>query len=107
MFKKIKVEQLGKQDFDIEEEVKYKILSDFTQLKPQARSQLVRGLGFLIPLEWGIANAMIFYSIRKAKNVQYKIEEEILHAHRGIKFSNDHQALVIWSIEKRDKTRKQ
>ena len=50
---------------------------------------------------------MIFYSIRKEKNVQYKIEEEILQAHKGVKFSNDHQALFIWSIEKRNKTRMQ
>lgn len=28
-----------------------------------------------------------------------------MQAHRGVKYRNDHQALVIWSIEKRDKTR--
>ena len=55
--------------------------------------------------EWDIANAIIFYSIRKEKDVQYKTKEETLQAHRGVKYSNDHQALVILSIEKRDKTR--
>lgn len=34
-------------------------------------------------------------------------KEKILQAHGGVKFSDDHQALVIWSIEKRDKTRMQ
>jgi hypothetical protein len=48
---------------------------------------------------------MIFYSIRKENDVQYKTEEEILQAHRGVKYNNDHQALVIWSIDKRDKIR--
>ena len=36
-----------------------------------------------------------------------RIEEEILQAHRGVKYINDHQALLICSIEKRDKTRSQ
>ena len=48
---------------------------------------------------------MIFNSIIKEKDVQYKTEEEVMQAHRGVKFSDDHQALVIWPVEKRDKTR--
>ena len=48
---------------------------------------------------------MIFYSIKKEKDVQYKINKEILQEHRGIKFSNDHQSLVVWSTKKRNRTR--
>ena len=61
----------------------------------------------LILPKWDIANSMVIYLIRKEKDVQYKTEEDIPQAHRGIEFSDDHQALVIWSIEKRDKTRMQ
>ena len=103
----IKAKKPNKLDSNIEEEVKAKFLQDFSQLTPKAKRQLVKELGVLLFPEWDIANAMIFYSIRKEKDVQYKIEEEILQAHRGIRFSNDHQALVIWSIEKRNKTRMQ
>ena len=48
---------------------------------------------------------MVFDSVRKQKDVQFRTTEEVLQAHRGIKFSDDHQALVMWSIEKRSNAR--
>lgn len=96
--KKIKEEHLVKLDSIIEEEVKSIFLSDFSQLIPKVGRQLVKESGVLTLAEWDIANVVIFNSIRKENNVQYQTEEEILQAHRGIIFSDDHQALVIWSI---------
>ena len=64
----------------------------------------MKDLGILILPKWDIANTMIFDTMRKKKDTLFKIEEEVLHAHKGLKYSDDHQALVIWSIEKRDKT---
>lgn len=101
----IKEEKPNKLDSEVEEEVKAKILEDFSQLTLEARRQLVKESGVLVLLEWDIDNVMIFYSVRKEKYVHYKSEEEILQAHRRVKYSSDHQDLVIWSIEKRDKTR--
>ena len=50
---------------------------------------------------------MVFDIVRKVKDTQFKIEEEVLQARKGLKYSNDHQPLVIWSIQKKDKTRVQ
>ena len=50
---------------------------------------------------------MVLDSVRKQRDVQFKTEEEVLQANRGVKFSDDHQTLVVWSVEKRDKTRMQ
>lgn len=50
---------------------------------------------------------MDFDTIRKAKDTQFKTEEEVLQAHKGLKYCNDHQALVIWSMQKKDKTKMQ
>ena len=92
---KIKVEQPCKLDSFIKEKVKSKFLSDFAQFTPKAGRKLVKQLWVLIFPEWDIVNAMIFYSIRKEKDVYYKTKEEVLQAHRGVKFSDDLQALVI------------
>ena len=60
--------------------------------------------GVLLLLEWDIVNAMVFDSVRKQRDVQFRTKE-VLQANRGVKFSDDHQALVMWSIEKRDNTK--
>ena len=104
---KVKAEQPDKSDSAIKEEVKSKFLNDFAQFTPEAGRQIVKQSGVLILPEWDIVNALIFYSIRKQKDVKLETKEKILQAHGGMKFSDDHQALVIWSIEKRDKTRMQ
>lgn len=79
-------------------------MNDFSKFTPEAGRQIVKQSGVLILPEWDIVNALVFDSIRKQKDVKLETEEKILQAHRGVKFSNDHQALVIWSIEKRDET---
>ena len=61
--------------------------------------------GVLLLPEWDIVNAIVFDSVRKQKDVQFRTIEEVLQAHRGVKFSEDHQALVMWSIEKRGNAR--
>jgi len=65
-------------------------LSDFSQFIPEAGRQIVKQSGILILPKWDIVNALVFYSIRKQKDVQLKNEEEILQAHGGVKFSDDH-----------------
>lgn len=61
--------------------------------------------GGLILLEWDIANAIIFYAVRKEKDTKYKIEEEARQATKGVKFSDDHKALVLWSLQNRNEDR--
>ena len=41
---------------------------------------------------------MIFDAIRKEKNAKFYIEENAKEAHKGLKYSGYHEALVIWSI---------
>jgi hypothetical protein len=53
--------------------------------------------------EWGIAN--VFDTVRKIKDTQFKTKEEVLQAYKRLKYSDDHQGLVIWSIQKRDKAK--
>ena len=70
-------------------------MEEFVQITPKEGRQLLKDSRILILLEWDIANAMIFYAIRKENDNQFKTKEEVLQAHRGLKFSNDYQALVI------------
>ena len=87
---KIKAEQPDKSDSIIKEEVKSKFLNDFSKFTPEAGRQIVKQLGVLLLPEWDIVNAIIFDSVRKQKDVQLKTEEDVLQAHRGVKFSDDH-----------------
>ena len=57
--------------------------------------------GVLLLPKWDIVNAIVFDLVRKQKDVQFRTTEEVLQDHRGVKFSDDHQALVMWSMEKR------
>ena len=66
---KIKIEQPDKSDFAIKEEVKFKFLKDFAQFTPKAGRKVTKQSGFLILLEWDIVNAMVFYLVRKQKDV--------------------------------------
>ena len=43
-------------------------------------------------------NAKIFDAMRKEKETKFKTEDEVIQAHKGIKYSDDHRALVMWSI---------
>ena len=44
-------------------------------------------------------NAIIFYVVRKEKDTRYRIEEEARQATKGVKFSNDQKAFVLWSLQ--------
>lgn len=68
---------------------------------------MLRDLGVMPLPKWDITNAMIFDTVRKEKDTHFKTEEEVLQAHKGLKYSDDHQSLVIWLIQKRDKARTQ
>lgn len=82
-------------------------MEEFSQVTSEGGRQLLKDSGILILPEWDIANAMIFDIVRKEKDTQFKTKEEVLQEHKGFKYSDDHQELVIWSIEKRAKTRLQ
>ena len=91
---KIKIEKLEKEDFVIEEEIKEVILQDFDNITPKSCRQLLNDVGILILPKWDIASASIFYAIRKETATKYKIEEGAIQAHKGVKYSEDHKALV-------------
>lgn len=59
----------------------------------------------LILSEWDIGNEMIFYAVSKEKEIKFNTEEEVKEAHKGVEYINDHKALVIWLIQKRDRKR--
>ena len=48
---------------------------------------------------------MIFDTVKKSKDTQFRTKEEVLQAHKVLKYSDDHQGLVMWSIQIRDKGR--
>lgn len=103
--KKIKTDQSSRQDSDIEEEVNANPMEEFNQITPVGGRQLLKDSGVLILSEWDIANAMTFYAIRKEKDTKFRTEEEVMQAHKGVKYSDYHKALVMWSIQKRDKAK--
>ena len=57
--------------------------------------------------EWDIANAIVFDSVRREGQAKFKIEEEVQTAQRGVKFSEDHKALVLWSVQDKKDTHTQ
>ena len=42
---------------------------------------------------------MNFDVVRREEKKKFKIEEEALQAHKGVKFSEEHKALVLWSLQ--------
>lgn len=69
--KKLKVEQPHLGDPTIEEEVKETLLQQFNNISPKGGRQLLMDSGVLILLEWGIANAIIFDTVRREKETKY------------------------------------
>ena len=57
--------------------------------------------------EWDIANAVIFDSVRRKGQAKFKTEEEVQTVHKGVKFSEDHKALVLWSVQDKKDTQAQ
>jgi hypothetical protein len=47
----------------------------------------------------GHCYVIIFDVVRKEKETKYRIEEEAKQAHKGVKYSDDHKALVLWSLQ--------
>lgn len=82
----------------IEEETKVELMQNFSQITPKGGRQLLKDSTIFILLEWDITNPMIFYVVRKEKETKFNIEEEVKEAHNGVKYSNEHKALVIWSV---------
>ena len=56
----------------------------------------------LILLEWDIANAMVFDSMRRKSQTKYRIEDEVHQTHRQVKFNEDNKALVLLSLHDKD-----
>ena len=68
---------------------------------PEPNRALLKDAVILILPEWDITNAMIFDVVRREGQTSYRIEEEVQQAHKGVKFSEDHMALVMWSLQDR------
>ena len=41
---------------------------------------------------------MVFDVVRRDGQERFRIEEEVQQAHKGVKFSEDHKAIVMWSL---------
>ena len=54
--------------------------------------------------EWDIANAIVCDSVRREGQAKFRTEEEVQTAHKGVKFSEDHIALVLWSLQDKKDT---
>lgn len=57
---------------------------------------MIKSSGVLLLPNWDIANAVVFNSMTKKLNVGEQVKKEL----KGAKFSEDHVALVIWSLRK-------
>ena len=97
-WKKIKAEKPSKEDSKIEEEIKENLLHDFDKITPKYGRKLLNDVGILILLEWDIANAIVFDVVKKEIYTKYRTKEEAMQAHKGVKYSKDHEALVLWSL---------
>ena len=60
---------------------------------------LLKDSRILIFPEWDMVNTMVFDAIRREGQARFRIEEEVQMAHNGVKFSEDHKALVLWSLQ--------
>ena len=96
--KTIKEEQPNIEESTIEEVVKDELTRSFEDITPDAGRELLKDALMLIFLEWDIANAMVFDAVKREGQPRFRIEEEVQMAHKGVKFSKDHKALVMWSL---------
>ena len=99
--KKIKAKQPDVEESVIEEVVKDELTRSFNDITPKDSRALLKDVGILIFPEWDIANAMVFDAVRREGQTRFRIEEEVQMAHKGVKFSEDHKALVMWSLQDR------
>ena len=107
MCKKIKVEQPDVEESTIEEVVKDELTKIFDDITPEVGRALLKDEGILIFPEWDIANAMVFDVVKREGQTKFKIEEEVHMAQKVVKFSEDHKALVLWSLQDRKDTQTQ
>ena len=77
---------------------------DFNDITPEVGGELLKDVGILIVPERDIANAMVFDVLRREGQTKFKTEEEVQIAHRGVKFSEDHKALFLWSLHNKKDT---
>ena len=95
----MKAKQPNVEDSAIEEAIKEELTQSFNDITPEGGRILLKEVGILIFPEWDIANAIIFDSVRREGQAKFKTEEEVQTAHKGVKFSEDHKALVLWSLQ--------
>ena len=94
---KTKLKQLDVEESTIEEVVKDELTKSFDNITPKVGRALLKDVKILILPEWDIANAMVFDAMRREGQKRYRKEKEVQQAHKGVKFSEDHKALVMWS----------
>ena len=97
--KKIRVEQPKVEASTIEEVVKNELIQKFNNITLDIGRKLLKDARIPILPEWDMANNMIFDTIRREEKTKYKTKEEALQAHKGVKFIEDHNALVLWSLQ--------
>lgn len=101
----MKTKEPNRHDSNIEEDMKTNLMQEFSQITHSWGRQLLKDLGVLIVPESEIANVIIFDAMRKEKETKFSTKEEVKESHKGVKYRNDHKALVIWCIQIRDKAR--
>ena len=103
----MKAKQPNVEDSAIEEVVKEELTQGFNDITPKGGRILLKEAGILILSEWDIANAIVFDSVRREGQARFRTEEDIQIAHNGVKFSADHKALVLWSVQDKKDTHTQ
>ena len=58
--KRLKTEQPGRHESEIEEEIKANFIEEFAQITPKGGTQILKDSGVLLLPEWDIANAIFF-----------------------------------------------
>ena len=106
-YRKIKAEQPDVEESTIEEMVKDELAKGFDDITPKGGRVHLKDAGILILLEWDIASVMVFDAVRREGQERFRIEEEVHMAHKGVKFSEDHKALVMWSLQDRKESQTQ
>ena len=75
--------------------VKDELTKNFDDITPKAGRSVLKDARILIFPEWDIANAMVFDALRREGQTRFRIEVEVHMAHKGVKFNEDHKALIM------------
>lgn len=78
------------------------MMQEFHKITLEEGRTMIRRVGLQLLPNWDIIDVMVFDGVRKEMKTMYIKEEEARRAQKGVKYSEYHVALVIWSLQKKE-----